>query len=123
MRISDWSSDVCSSDLLGKIAGFEMPAEAADQPQDVAADERLAAGQAQLPHAEPDEGAAQPVEFLEREHLGLRQEAHILRHAVHAAQIAPVRHRYAQVADLTAKRVEHGGLPEDRKSTRLNSSQ
>src|SRR3546814_13207355 len=24
MRISDWSSDVCSSDLLRKIAGFEL---------------------------------------------------------------------------------------------------
>src|SRR3546814_12090309 len=100
MRISDWSSDVCSSDLLGKIAGFEMPAEAADQPQDVAADERLAAGQAQLPHAEPDEGDAQPVEFPEREHPVLLQEAHILRHAVNHVQIAPVRPRHSPVSEL-----------------------
>ena len=69
--------------------------------------QRLAAGQAQLAHAEPHEGAAQPVELLERQDLGLRQEGHVFGHAIDAAEVAAIRDRDAQVADMPAEGVDH----------------
>ena len=71
-------------------AALQMPAQAADQAHDIAADQRLAAGQAQLAHPHIDEGTAQPVQLLQRQHVLLRQEGHVLRHAIDAAQIAAV---------------------------------
>src|SRR3546814_7623748 len=81
-----------------------MPAVAVDQGHDAAAHQRLAAGQAQLAHAHADEGAAEPVEFLEAEHFRLGQERHVFRHAVDAAEIAAVGDRNAQIRNGTAKR-------------------
>ncbi len=46
-----------------------------------------------------DECAAEPVEFLKAQKIGLRQERHVLRHAVDAAEVAAVGHRHSQVRD------------------------
>ena len=54
-----------------------------------------------------DEGAAQPVELLERQDLGLGQEGHVLRHAIDAAEVAAVRHRDAQIGDMPAEGIDH----------------
>ena len=73
--------------------------------------QRLPAGQSNLPDAKLDEDAGQPRNLLEGEDLGLRQEGVVLavdlgRHAIGTAEIAPVRHGNAQIAQRTAKRVD-----------------
>ncbi len=83
-----------------------MAAEVAKQREDVAPHQRLAAGDAQLAHAVPNEDGAEPVEFLEREQVALGEEGHVLRHAVDAAEIAAVGHRDAQVGDRPPERVD-----------------
>ena len=75
----------------------------ANERHDPAPHQRLAAGEPQLAHAARDEGAAQPVELLERQQVGLRQERHVLRHAVDAAEVAAVGHRDAQIGDARAR--------------------
>jgi hypothetical protein len=74
-----------------------------DQPLDPVAQQRFAAGQAQLAHAQPDEQPRQSGDLLEAEQLRALQKDEILaehlpRHAVRAAHVAPVRHRDPQVA-------------------------
>ena len=49
---------------------------------------------------------AQPVELLERQQVGLRQERHVFRHAIDAAEVAAVGHRDAQIGDRAAERVD-----------------
>jgi hypothetical protein len=88
-------------------AGFEMPAQGAEQPHNVAADQWFAPGQTKLFHAEADERARQPVQFLQRQDFRLGQKRHVLRHAIDAAEIAAVGHRYAQIGDGTAKGINH----------------
>ena len=85
---------------------FEMARQRADQRHDVLADQRLAAGEPELAHAAGDEGRAEPVELLERQHVLLRQEGHVLRHAIDAAEVAAVGHRHAQIGDRPAERVD-----------------
>src|SRR5262249_7327443 len=80
----------------------------ADQLHDVLADQRLAAGQTQLAHAEPDKGRAEAVKLFQGKDLGLRQEAHVFRPAIDAAGIAAVRHRDPEIRDKTAKWIDHG---------------
>ncbi len=84
-----------------------MAAKALEQPHDVLADERFAAGDAQLADALGDEGRAQPVELLQRQQVLLRQERHVLRHAVDAAEIAAVGDGDAQIGDGAAERIDH----------------
>ena len=84
----------------------EMARERAHQGHDGAPHQRLAAGQPQLAHAARDERAAQPVELFEREQVLLRQERHVLRHAVDAAEIAAVGHRDAQIGDRPLERID-----------------
>ena len=91
-------------------AGAEMAAERAEEGHDVAADQRLTAGQAELLDAEPDEGAAHPVELFEGQELGFRQKRHLFRHAIDAAEVAAVGDRYAQIGDGSSKRVDHAWL-------------
>ena len=52
----------------------------------------------ELAHAACDEGRAEPVELLEREQVLLRQEGHVFRHAIDAAEVAAVGDRNAQIA-------------------------
>ena len=53
---------------------------------------------------------AEPVELLERQQVLLRQEGHVLRHAIDAAEVAAVGHRDAQIGDVPAERVDQGAL-------------
>ena len=88
-------------------AGVQMPAQALEQPHHVAAHQRLAAGDPELAHAARDERAAQPVQFLQGQQVGLGQKGHVFRHAIHTAEIAPVGDRDAQIADVATERVDH----------------
>src|SRR5207253_7573725 len=56
-----------------------------------------------------DEGAAQPVELLQREQVALGQEGHVLGHAIDATEVAPVRDRDAQIADAAPERIDQWG--------------
>src|SRR5579872_6727965 len=92
-----------------------MATERAEKAHDVAPHQRLAAGQAQLPDAEADKRAANPVQLFQGQKLPLGQEAHLFRHAIDAAEVAAVGDRYAQIGDMASKRVDHmnySALPE-----------
>src|SRR5207249_1353691 len=79
------------------------------QHRKVPAQQRLAAGQAHLVHAELREDPGQRVELLEREDGFARQPGVLLlRHAVLTAQVAPVRDRKAQAAERPAQSVGDG---------------
>src|SRR5258708_36595623 len=87
-----------------------MTAERAEQGHDVAPHQRLTTGQAQFLDAEPDEGAAYPVELFEGQELGFRQKSHLFCHAIDATKVAAVGDRYAQIADGSSKRADHALL-------------
>jgi hypothetical protein len=81
-----------------------------DQALQILAQQRLAAGQAQLVHAVRGEEARHAGDFLEAEQRGVRQEGvllveHFLGHAVAAAEVAAVGDRDAQVAQRAAEAV------------------
>ena len=86
----------------------EMARQRLDQPHQVLAHERLAAGEPDFAHALGDEGGGQPVDLLERKQILPRQERHGLGHAIDAAEIAAVGDRDAQIGDAPAERVNHG---------------
>lgn len=69
-----------------QVAGPQMAAQPADQAHHPLADQRLSTRQPQLSRPKADEGRGDAVEFLKGQHLGLRQEGHVLRHAVDAAR-------------------------------------
>lgn len=77
---------------------------------DPLAHERLASGHAQLADAKLDETRAQAVELLEGQQFRLRQERHVLRHAVDASEIAAIGHRDAEIRDLPRERVDQRWL-------------
>ncbi len=91
----------------------EVARKRAKQPQDILAHQRLATGDPQFTHALGNECRAQPVELLEREQVLLRQEGHVLRHAVGAAKIAAVGDGDPQIGHVPAKRVDHRRLPHE----------
>ena len=62
-------------------------------------------------YAFSNERATQAVEFLEAEQVGLRQERHVFRHAVHTAEIAAVGHRDAQISDNATKQIDQRARP------------
>src|SRR3546814_3878291 len=82
MRISDWSSDVCSSDL-GQSASYQ----------------RLTTGEPDLPHTEPLYRDADEVDHLVVGQLVVaRHPVETLgRHAVGAAQVAAIGQRHAEI--------------------------
>ena len=86
-----------------------MPPEVFNQRHDALAHQRLAAREAELLHALVDKGAAHPVELFQREQVALGQKRHVLRHAIDTAEIAAIRHRHAQIADMPAKGINEGG--------------
>ena len=96
---------------LVESAGAQVARQRGDEGHDAAADQRLAAGEAKLAHAARDEGRAQPVEFFERQQIGLGQEGHVLRHAVDAAEIAAIGDRDAQIGDVAAERIDQRRPP------------
>ncbi len=76
--------------------------EGPDQRRQVASDQRLAAGDAQLLDAQADEDPCHPLDLLEGQHLVPRQEREVpaedlLRHAVHAPEVAAVGDRDPEV--------------------------
>jgi len=87
-------------------AGLQVPRHRLEERHDPLANQRFAAGDAQLLDAEADEGGAQAVELLQRQKFLLRQEGHVLGHAVGAAKIAAVGHRDPEVADRTLERID-----------------
>jgi hypothetical protein len=73
--------------------------------------QRLAAGDADLLHAEIDEDASDAFDFLEGQQLLARKEGivvteNFLGHAIHAAEVAAVGDRDAQVAHAAPAQVE-----------------
>src|SRR5690606_37899787 len=88
-------------------ARFQVPRQLAHEMHDVLAHQRLAACQPQLPHTLFDENRTQPVELFEAQQILLWQECHVFRHAVHAAEIAAVGDRHAQIGDGTPEGVDH----------------
>src|ERR1044072_6290913 len=100
-----------------------MPADGAEQGHDVAAHQRLAAGEAKFLAPEPDEGATHPVELLKGQELLLGQKGHLFRHAINTAEIAPVGDRYAQIGDRASERVDHEKLSLPRELYRRDEAQ
>ena len=107
------SSACCAScePLVVSVSSSSSPrAQAArqrlDQIHHAAPHQRLAAGQPDLLHPEADEDRAQPIQFLEPQHFGVRQERHLLRHAIDAAEIAAIGHRQPDVGDRAAERID-----------------
>jgi hypothetical protein len=87
----------------------------ADQLGDIRAQQRLAAGEANLLYAELHEQPRQARDLLERQPLVRLEEAVVLveglpRHAVRAAEIAPVHHRNAQVVQRAIERIARSRL-------------
>ena len=82
-----------------------------DQHLEVATEQRLAAGDAELLHAEVDEHARDALDLLEGQELAARQEAvvvpeDLLRHAVDAAEVAAVGDGDPEIANRPAEGVE-----------------
>ena len=103
-----------------------------DEALELAPQERLAAGQADLLDPERDERLRDPLELLEREQLLAVHEAvflpeHRLRHAVGAAEVAAVGDRDPQVADRPSERVDgvhrHNGTRRGRGRAPLRPTQ
>src|SRR3546814_4695280 len=112
MRISDWSSDVCSSDLDEDILGA-----------DVAVDERaLARGQIVGERGERRRKFAIMPRNIEQEGIDAQRAEHLVVREVGAVAII-VRGRGVDRGDARPDlRSKTGVDPADRKSTRLNSS-
>src|SRR3546814_10895467 len=108
MRMSDWSSDVCSADLVGDLA---FPVAAFGQRNGVeTAAVRVARLRQESRAAEQQEERAQVVDLL-----GIAACKQVGVDAGDAAQ-------YGQVELQEFFRTRTRALPVDRKSTRLNSS-
>src|SRR3546814_4612877 len=100
MRISDWSSDVCSSDLLDRQRPAIVVERLRNETRNNNALLRLALAESQLPDADSQAAAKQHIEML-------------------GERFAATRTR----GEATHRREEARYLLElDRKSTRLNSS-
>jgi hypothetical protein len=84
-----------------------VPRQLAEQVHDVLADEGFPACQTQLANSLVDEGSAETLKLLEGQQVLLRQECHVFRHAIGAAEVAAVRHGHAQVRNLSTERVDH----------------
>ena len=82
-----------------------------DEARQIAAQQRLAAGQPHPGHPFADEDAGQAIDLLEAQEIRARQP-HVLRlgHAIEAAQVAAIGDRHAQCAQWAVERVEHGHL-------------
>src|SRR3546814_8782379 len=121
MRISDWSSDVCSSDLpaFGQVGGLRL--------EDVDARERLGGHVLQVEVAADRRKDFAPVD--RGEHIGKPAHADVAEFVVAVHGDLDAGHALergggggiGQLADvLCDDRIDH--LHRDRKSTRLNSS-
>ena len=83
----------------------------ADETGQIAAQQRLATGEADAGDAFPDEDPDEAIDLLEAQQVGARQPDVLrLGHAVEAAEVAAVGHRHAQRAQRPVEGVEHGHL-------------
>ena len=96
---------------LVECAAPQVAAQALEQLDDALPHQRLAAGDAELAHAQAHERAAQPIELLQRQQLRLGQEAHVLRHAIDTAEVTPVGDRHPQIGDVALEWVDQHGFP------------
>ncbi len=108
-----------------RAVGARQLGEHRDQPLEVAPQERLAAGEADLLHAVRDEQPREADDLLEGQQRRVRQERvllveHLLRHAVAAAEVAAVGDRDAQVAQRPIEAVVEnaGGRVDARRNGR-----
>src|SRR3546814_10149637 len=107
MRISDWSSDVCSSDLRPELADVKVDWRIAERRSAV---QRLAEGEYK-----------EAVKHLE--HLKAKMRARVEHpFRVIKRQFGYMKVRYRGLAKNTAQMFMLFALSKDRKSTRLNSS-
>lgn len=74
-------------------------AETLHQGQNVRAYQRFAAGQANFAHPQFGESLRYLEMLFQGENLGFGNEGHFLRHTVHTAKIASIRHRQANIVD------------------------
>src|SRR3546814_7425848 len=122
MRISDWSSDVCSSDLL--VTGHAVPANPAGSVRGPAHSQR----RGKTPVLAPDEARRLLDSIDVTTHAGLRDRALIGLMVYSFARIGAalamrVEDVFMQNRRLWVRLHEKGGKRhEDRKRTRLNSS-
>jgi hypothetical protein len=94
--------------------GAAQPSQLFDEARQVATQQGLAAGQAQLAHAQAHEHPGQAGDFLEAEQRCMRQELEtrtemLLGHAVGAAEVAAVGDRDAQIAQGSLQGVKRFG--------------
>ncbi len=94
----------------GQVEAWDV-GEHRDELLDVTSQQRLAAGQPDLLDSMSRQDPRQPLDLLEREELGAREEAvaapeDLLRHAVGAAEVAAVRDRDAEVSKRSSQAVE-----------------
>lgn len=94
---------------VGRQGEFVEPGQARDaldERRQAGAHERLAAREPDPAHAERDERPRESGERVERQHVRARRESHVLRHAVHATEVAPVRHRQTHIRDSAAEAID-----------------
>lgn len=94
---------------VGRQGEFVEPGQARDaldERRQAGAHERLAAREPDPAHAERDARPRESGERVERQHVRARQESHVLRHAVHATKVAPVRHRQTHIRDSAAEAID-----------------
>src|SRR3546814_1840477 len=114
MRISDWSSDVCSSDLLGKVGLAQI------------AQRRIAGAEIVERNANADR-----LQLVQRrQRIGVFREEHALgdlhlkprRRKPVLAERREDHRRQVRIGELQRRQVDRQADIVDRKSTRLNSS-
>lgn len=81
-----------------------------DQRHDVAADQRLTAGQADAADPEAGEGTGHTVDLLQRQHLLAWQEGHLFGHAIDAAEIAAIGHGQAHIVNVASILVDQSAV-------------
>src|SRR5256885_3416422 len=93
----------------GQVVDLRNPGDQADQGREVVPQQRLAAGEPYLAHAQPREHPHHAVELLEREDRRPGQPyVLVFRHAVAAPQVAAVRHGEPQAPERARERVADG---------------
>ncbi len=67
-----------------------MTSEPFEQPHDVSAHQGFAPCHPQFPDAAGDEHGAKAVQLFQGQEVSFWQKSHVLRHAIHAAEVATV---------------------------------
>ncbi|MCY1452977.1 hypothetical protein D9M71_699430 [compost metagenome] len=90
----------------GQVLQLITRAQARQQGGEPLAHQRLAAGDADTPDPEADEGIGHGIELFEAEDLRPRSEDHVLAHAIGTAEVASVGDRETQIGNSTPEGVE-----------------